>query len=94
MNHGQSRVLPVSVGSGLLAGLIGKKLFSVIWGLIDDQDPPKPEHRDIHTGKLLVALTLEGATFSLIRGIVNHGSRHAYTRLTGSWPGDEQPEAS
>jgi len=62
--------------------------------LIDDQDPPKPEHRNIHIGKLLIALTLEGATFSLIRGIVSHGSRHAYTRLTGSWPGDEQPEAS
>lgn len=85
--------LPISIGGGLLAGLIGKKLFAVIWGLIDDQDPPKPEHRNVHVGKLLIALTIEGAIFSLIRGIVNHGSRHAYTRLTGSWPGDEQPEA-
>jgi hypothetical protein len=85
--------LPISIGGGLLAGLIGKKLFGVIWGLIDDQDPPKPEHRNVHVGKLLIALAIEGAIFSLIRGIVNHGSRHAYTRLTGSWPGDEQPEA-
>jgi len=63
---------PVSVGGGLLAGLIGKKLFSVIWGWIDDQDPPKPEHRNLHIGKLLIALTLEGAPISLIRRIVNH----------------------
>lgn len=85
--------LPISIGGGLLAGLIGKKLFGVTWGLIDDQDPPKPEHRNVHVGKLLIALAIEGAIFSLIRGIVSHGSRHAYTRLTGSWPGDEQPEA-
>lgn len=90
---GKAVFLPVSVGGGLLAGLIAKKLFSVIWGLLDDQDPPKPEHRNIHIGKLLLALTLQGATFSVIKGIVNHGSRRAYARLTGSWPGDEQPES-
>ena len=28
--------LPVSLGGGLLAGVIGKNLFGVIWGLIDD----------------------------------------------------------
>jgi Protein of unknown function (DUF4235) len=76
--------LPISIGGGLLAGLIGKKLFDVIWRLIDDQDPPKPEHRNVHVGKLLIALTIEGAILSLIRGIINHGSRQAYTRLTGS----------
>ena len=90
---GKLAFLPVSIGGGLLAGLIAKKLFAVAWGLIDDQEAPKPEHRDVHPGKLLIALALEGAIFSLIRGIVNHGSRHAYTHLTGSWPGDEQPDA-
>ena len=29
--------LPVSVGSGLLAGLIGKRVFGLIWVGIDDQ---------------------------------------------------------
>ena len=84
--------LPVSVGGGLLAGLIGKKLFGVIWGVIDDQEPPKPEHRNISLLKLAVALLIEGALFSLIRGLVDHGSRHAFTRMTGAWPGDEKPE--
>ena len=35
--------LPVSISSGLLAGLIGKNLFGVIWGVIDDQEPPSAE---------------------------------------------------
>ncbi len=84
--------LPVSIGGGLLAGLIGKKLFGLIWSLIDDQEPPKPEHRRVHLGKLALALAVEGAIFSLVKGIVGHGSRHAFTRLTGSWPGDEVPD--
>lgn len=84
--------LPVSVGGGLLAGLIGKKLFAVIWGAIDDHEAPKPEHRQISLPKLAVALLIEGALFSLIRGLVDHGSRHVFTRMTGAWPGDERPE--
>ncbi len=84
--------LPASIGGGLLAGLIGKKLFAVIWGVIDDQEAPKPEHRNISPLKLAVALLIEGALFALIRGFVDHGSRHVFARVTGAWPGDENPE--
>ncbi len=89
---GKFLFLPVSLGGGLLAGLIGRKIFGVIWGLIDDQDAPQAKHRRVHLGKLALALTLEGAVFALIKGLVDHGSRHAFTRLTGSWPGEEAPE--
>lgn len=84
--------LPVSIGGGLLAGLVGKKLFAVIWGAIDDQEAPEPQHRNISILKLAVALLIEGALFSLIRGLVDHASRHGFTRMTGAWPGDEKPE--
>jgi hypothetical protein len=86
--------LPISMGSGLLAGLIGKKLFGVIWGVIDEQDPPKPEHRNVNYGKLVAALAVEGALFALLRGIIDHGSRQAYARMAGEWPGQEEPEES
>jgi hypothetical protein len=83
---------PVSIGGGLVAGLIGRKLFTALWGLVDDQEAPKPEHRDVPRGKLLAALAIEGALFTLVRGLVDHGSRLAFTRVTGSWPGEAQPE--
>ena len=38
--------------------------------------------------KLIVALLLEGAVFSLVRGLVDHGARVAFKRYTGAWPGD------
>lgn len=84
--------LPVNVGGGLLAGLIAKKLFGLIWGVIDDQEPPQPEHRNIRLGKLAIALAIEGALFSLVKGFVDHSFRRACTCLTGSWPGDEAPD--
>jgi Protein of unknown function (DUF4235) len=83
---------PISIGSGLVAGLIGRKLFAALWGVVDDEEAPKPEHRRVQPVKLVAALAIEGALFALIRGLVDHGSRHAYLRLTGEWPGDEEPE--
>lgn len=85
--------LPVSIGVGVVAGVISKKLFELIWGLIDDQEPPEPKHRAIALSKLVPALAIEGAVFRLIRGMADHGSRHGFQRLTGSWPGEERPEA-
>ncbi len=88
---GKLAFLPVSLGGGLIAGLIGKRIFALVWSLIDDSEPPKPEHREVSLGKLAAALVVEGALYSLIKGLVDHGSRHAFTRLTGSWPGEEEP---
>ncbi len=83
---------PVGILSGLLAGLIGKKIFELIWGLIDDQDPPEPKYRRVQLGKLATALVLEGAIFRLIRGLAEHGARHGFAALTGGeWPGEETP---
>ena len=37
-------------------------------------------------------MTVEGAIFRLVRGVVNHGARVAFYRATGTWPGEEKPE--
>jgi uncharacterized protein DUF4235 len=83
---------PVGILSGLLAGVVGKKIFELAWGLIDDEDAPEPKYREIALGKLVVALLLEGAIFRLLRGMADHGARHGFARLTGEWPGQERPE--
>ena len=84
--------LPISVLGGILAGLIGKKLFEQLWGVFDDQEPPDAKHREARYAKLAVALLLEGAIFRLVRGLFDHGARRAFHRLTGTWPGEEAPE--
>ena len=84
--------VPVSILGGFLAGLLGKKIFDQIWGLVDDQEPPAPKHREVQYGKLAAALLLEGAIFRLVRGFFDHGARRGFQRLTGAWPGEEAPE--
>lgn len=84
--------VPFSVAGGILAGFVGKKAFEALWAVFDDETAPDPKYREISLKKLVPALILEGAIFTAIRGLVDHGARHAFQRLTGSWPGDEQPE--
>jgi hypothetical protein len=84
--------IPISIITGLIAGLIGQKLFEKIWGLIDDEEPPDPKHREFQWQKLLAALLVEGAIFRLVKGLTDHGARRSFARVTGSWPGEEAPE--
>ena len=84
---------PFSIGTGLLAGVLSKKVFEALWGVIDDEQAPDPKYREINYRKLVAALLAEGAIVRLIRGFVDHGLRQAFARTTGSWPGDERPEA-
>jgi hypothetical protein len=84
--------IPFSVIGGILAGAVGKKTFEAIWGAFDDEEAPDPKHRKIPLKKLIPALVLEGAIFRAVRGLFDHGARHAFQKLTGSWPGEEQPE--
>jgi Protein of unknown function (DUF4235) len=84
--------MPIGIIGGLVAGLLGKKIFEQVWGVIDDQEPPEAKHREVEYGKLAAALLLEGAIFRLIRGFFDHGARRGFHRLTGTWPGEEAPE--
>jgi hypothetical protein len=84
--------LPFSILGGILAGVLAKKIFEQLWGLVDDQEPPDAEYREIEYGKLAVALVLEGAIFRLIRGFFDHAARQGFERMTGAWPGEEAPE--
>jgi hypothetical protein len=85
--------LPVSALAGFLAGFISKRLFGLIWSAIDDAEPPNPKERVEDHRKLVLALVLEGALVGLIRGGLDHASRHGFARLTGSWPGEEPSDS-
>ena len=83
---------PFSILSGLLAGFVAKKLFEQIWGMVDKDEPPDAKHRDISEAKMFAALAVEGAVFKATKGAVDHYARRSFERLTGTWPGEEEPE--
>jgi hypothetical protein len=84
--------IPVSIGGGLLAGAVAKKIFNQLWGLVDEEEPPDSKHRDIDWGKLLIAAAIQGAIFRAMKEATDHYSRRAFARTTGTWPGEERPE--
>ena len=89
---GKLLFIPFSIAGGFIAGFLSKKVFDLAWGVVDDEEPPEPDHRDVPWWKLAVALALEGAIFRMMRGLADRGSRLGFYRLTGSWPGEEEPD--
>jgi hypothetical protein len=85
---------PVSILSGVLAGLLARRSFALIWRLVDDKQPPKSDQRTASVPKLALALALEGAVFRAVKGLVDHASRQGFADFTGRWPGSEGPKQS
>lgn len=84
--------IPVSIISGLIAGLVGRKLFEALWAVIDDEEPPDAEDRETSMPKLVASLAVQGATFAIARGVTDHLARRSFYRATGAWPGEERPD--
>jgi len=85
--------MPVSIIGGLIAGLITKQIFEFVWGRISGEEAPEVEHRDVSWAPLLAALAVEGVIFKISRGLVDRGTRIAFERATGKWPGEEEPDS-
>ena len=80
---------PIGIIAGLAAGFAAQKGFEKVWGIIDEQEAPEPEDREVSYPKLAVALIVEGAIFRLVKGMVDRGARLGFASLTGSWPGEQ-----
>jgi Protein of unknown function (DUF4235) len=81
---------PFSAVAGLLAGMIGKRLFTSLWGALDDGQPPKSRESSVRVGKLALALLVEGALLRIVKGLADYGSRRAFAGFTGTWPGERR----
>ena len=84
---------PIGIVAGLLAGLVAQKGFDRLWALFDEEEPPEPDQRGVRYAKLIPALLIEGAVFRLTKGLVDHGVRAGFARMTGRWPGEERDES-
>ena len=83
---------PMGLLAGLAAGMLARKIFEKGWGAVSDEEPPSPEQRNPGMRRLVVALILEGAIFTVVRGLVDHGARVGFMRYTGAWPGEDDSE--
>jgi hypothetical protein len=63
---------PIGLLFGLLGGLLAAKVFGTVWKRISNEDEtPQPLSDDYSTREVLLAATLQGAIFGLIKTAVD-----------------------
>ena len=55
---------PFGIVLGVVAGLLSQKLFNVVWGLFDKEEPPKPTTQEADWTKVIAAAAVQGVTFA------------------------------
>jgi hypothetical protein len=85
---------PFGIVMGLLSGLVAKKIFEAIWGIFDNEEPPKPTTQETTWPRVLGAAAVQGVTFKIVRAAVDRGGAKGFNYLTGVWPGEKRPETS
>jgi Protein of unknown function (DUF4235) len=85
---------PIGIIFGILAGVVSKKLFEAVWGVLDKSEPPKPTTLETTWPKVIGAAVVEGVTFKVTRAAVDRAGAKGFAHLTGFWPGEKEPEES
>ena len=79
---------PFGMIVSVLGGLIAGAIFKRVWKLAAHEDET-PEATDAQRGwrEVLIAATLQGAIFALVKAATDRGAATATRKLTGFWPG-------
>jgi hypothetical protein len=85
---------PFGIVAGIIAGLLSKKLFEAIWGVIDKEEPPKPTTQEADWPKVIAAAAVQGVTFKVTRAVVDRAGAKGWDHLFGVWPGEQREEKS
>jgi hypothetical protein len=80
---------PFAIVLGLLAGILSKKVFEQVWGMVADEDPSDPDDRDATWAQVLVSAAVGGAIIKVVQALIRRGGAVGFERATGFWPGDE-----
>jgi pectin methylesterase-like acyl-CoA thioesterase len=85
---------PFGIVLGILAGLLSKKLFEALWGVLDKEEPPKPTTKEADWTKVIAAAAVQGVTFKVTRAAVDRAGAKGWDHLFGVWPGEKHGEKS
>lgn len=83
---------PFSIVAGLVGGLLARRLFTVVWGAIDEEQPPEATTERASWPRVLAAAAVQGVTFSVTRAAVDRAGARAFEHLFGIWPGERDPD--
>ena len=88
---------PVSLLVSVLGGVLAGAIFKRVWKLTAGEDEA-PKATDAQRGwrEVLLAASLQGAIFALVKAAVDRAAAEGVRKFTGTWPGegDTQPDHS
>jgi predicted metal-dependent enzyme (double-stranded beta helix superfamily) len=81
---------PLGILVSLLGGILAGAIFKNVWKLAAGEDEA-PQATDARRGwgEVLLAATLQGAIFAVVKAAVDRGAATGVEKITGVWPGDE-----
>jgi len=83
---------PFGLLAGIFGGLLARRLFSALWGVIDDEEPPEATTERASWPRVLGAAAIQGATFGATRAAVDRAGAKGFARVFGVWPGKRKPD--
>lgn len=83
---------PFGLIAGIVGGLLARRVFTAVWGAIDDHEPPEATTERASWPRVLGAAAVQGMTFSVTRAAVNRAGARGFEHLFGIWPGEREPD--
>lgn len=80
---------PIGIIAGILASRLAKRLFSAIWSRIDEGEPPRAQTELATWSRVVTAAALQGATFAVVKAVVDRAGARGFEHLFGVWPGEK-----
>jgi xanthosine utilization system XapX-like protein len=83
---------PFGIVFGIVGGLLARRVFDAVWGLVDKEEPPTATTKRATWPKVLGAAAAQGVTFSVTRAAVDRAGAKSFQHMTGAWPGEKEPD--
>ena len=89
MNVNKVIYKPVGMLVGVLGGVLATTLFNKVWGAVANTDEaPDPTDKSATWTQVLIAATIQGAIFGVVKAAVDRAGATGYQKVTGEWPDD------
>ena len=89
MNVNKIMYKPIGMLVGVLGGLAASTVFNKVWAKVaGGNEAPDATDKKATWGEVLLAATIQGAIFGLVKAAVDRGGAVGYRKVTGEWPDD------